>query len=73
MPSQVQTNAADGALQSAKTRVFLSYSRNDSIFTDRLAEALADSGYDPDYDRSGNDPANIDSGISAQDQWWRRL
>ena len=70
---QVQTDAADGALQSVKTRVFLSYSRADSGFTDRLAEALAESGYTPDYDRSVYDPDNIDSGISAQDQWWQRL
>ena len=70
---QIQTDAANRALQSVKTRVFLSYSRADSGFTDRLAEALAESGYTPDYDRSVYDPNNIDSGISAQDQWWRRL
>jgi formylglycine-generating enzyme required for sulfatase activity len=73
LPNQVQTDVADGALRSAKTRVFLSYSRTDSDFTDFLAEALADRGYTPDYDRSVYDPANIDSGISAQDQWWQRL
>ena len=73
MPSQVQTDGAGSATQSVKTRVFLSYSRMDSGFTDRLAEALAEMGYTPDFDRSGYDPANIDSGISAQDQWWQRL
>jgi formylglycine-generating enzyme required for sulfatase activity len=70
---KVQTNAAGGTPQSIKTRVFLSYSRQDSGFTDRLAEALTDRDYTPDYDRAGYDPANIDSGISAQDPWWQRL
>ncbi len=73
MPDQAQTIAAGGTPQSAKTRVFLSYSRMDSGFTDDLAEALAERGYIPDYDRSGSDPANIDSGISAEDPWWQRL
>jgi hypothetical protein len=69
---QIQTNTANVTTQSVKTRVFLSYSRQDSDFTDRLAEALTQRGYAPDYDRH-SDPANIDSGISAQDPWWQRL
>ncbi len=73
MPDQAQTDTVGGTPQSVKTRVFLSYSRQDSSFTDRLAEAMAESSYTPDYDRSVYDPANIDSGISAQDQWWQRL
>ena len=56
-----------------KTRVFLSYSRKDSDFTRRLAEALEARGYIADYDRSLADPANIATGISAEDEWWQRL
>jgi formylglycine-generating enzyme required for sulfatase activity len=57
----------------AKTRVFLSYSRKDAAFTGRLAEALSARGYVADYDLSNTDPNNIDSGISAEDEWWLRL
>jgi hypothetical protein len=56
-----------------KTRVFLSYSRKDADFTRRLAETLTVRGYAPDYDQSARDPANIDTGISAEDEWWQRL
>ncbi len=56
-----------------KTRVFLSYSRKDGDFTVRLAEALEARGYTPDYDRSLADPANIATGIAAEDEWWQRL
>ena len=56
-----------------KTRVFLSYSRKDGDFTRRLAEALEARGYTPDYDRSLADPANIATGIAAEDEWWQRL
>jgi hypothetical protein len=57
----------------AKTRVFLSYSRKDGAFTRRLAAALEARGYAPDFDQSARDPANIDTGISAEDEWWQRL
>jgi hypothetical protein len=56
-----------------KTRVFLSYSRKDAAFTEKLAGALAARGYLPDYDRSTLDPANVETGISAEDEWWQRL
>ena len=56
-----------------KTRVFLSYSRNDAAFTHRLAVALTARGYEPDFDQSSFDPANIATGISAEDEWWKRL
>jgi formylglycine-generating enzyme required for sulfatase activity len=59
--------------QRAKARVFLSYSRKDSAFTHRLAEALAARAYEPDFDQSSFDPANIATGISAEDEWWQRL
>jgi hypothetical protein len=56
-----------------KLRIFLSYSRKDGTFTRRLADALAARGYVPDFDRASYDPDNIDSGISAEDEWWQRL
>ena len=64
----------DDTQQPAKTRVFLSYSRKDEAFTRRLAEALAGRGYAPDFDQSArDDPANFDTGISVEDEWWQRL
>jgi TIR domain len=59
--------------EAVKTRVFLSYSRKDGEFTQRLAKALEARGYIADYDQSDSDPANITSGISAEDEWWQRL
>jgi TIR domain len=56
-----------------KLRIFLSYSRKDGAFTHRLADALAVRGYVPDFDQANYDPDNIDSGISAGDEWWQRL
>lgn len=56
-----------------KLRVFLSYSRHDSVFTRHLADALAARSYVPDFDQANYDPDNIDSGISAEDEWWQRL
>jgi tetratricopeptide (TPR) repeat protein len=59
--------------QSVRTRVFLSYSRKDGPFTSHLANELIERGYEPDFDQSSFDPSNIESGISAQDEWWPRL
>jgi hypothetical protein len=56
-----------------RTRVLLSYSRKDADFTRRLAEALTGRGYAPDYGQSARDPASIDTGIAAEDEWWQRL
>ena len=56
-----------------KAHVFLSYSRKDADFTHRLAEALGARGYAPNYDQSARDPANVESGIAAEDEWWQRL
>ena len=39
----------------------------------RLAAALHDRGYAPDFDQSDYDPDNISGGISAEDEWWQRL
>ena len=63
----------DDAEPAPKTRVFLSYSRKDDAFTRRLAEALASRGYAPDFDQSARDPANVDTGIAAEEEWWQRL
>lgn len=54
-------------------RVFLSYSRKDSEFVSRLAKALADEQCLVDYDLSVADPEAIVTGISAEDEWWKRL
>jgi hypothetical protein len=63
----------DQGRPAATTRVFLSYSRKDADFTRRLAQALSARGYAPNYDQSARDPANIESGIAAEDEWWQRL
>lgn len=62
-----------GSDEARKTRVFVSYSRRDKAFTDRLASELIGRGYKVDYDTSSFDPDNVDTGISAEDDWWRRL
>lgn len=56
-----------------KLRVFISYSRHDIEFVQRLADALAGRGYEPDFDLAVYDPQNISSGISAEDEWWQRI
>lgn len=56
-----------------KLRVFLSYSRKDGSFARRLADALASHGYAPNFDQANYDPDNVDLGISAEDEWWKRL
>jgi TIR domain-containing protein len=72
LADQLQTNAGGKVdEQSVKTRVFLS--RKDGAFVGRLADALTARAYAPNYDLAALDPANIDSGISAQDEWWQRL
>ena len=63
----------DDAPLPPKTRVFLSYSRKDEAFTPRLAAALEGRGYAPDFDQSARDPANVETGIAAEDEWWQRL
>lgn len=54
-------------------RVFLSYSRKDADFVRRLADALTSQGFLADFDRSSHDKDNVETGISAEDDWWRRL
>jgi hypothetical protein len=54
-------------------RAFISYSRKDISFVQRLASELSSNGYLPDFDQSQLDQHNISTGISAEDEWWTRL
>ncbi len=67
---EAQQGSAGGA---PRLRVFLSYSRKDSEFTARLASGLEARGYLPDFDRSTHNKDNVTTGISAEDDWWKRL
>lgn len=62
--------SCEGELQ---TRVFLSYSRNDQQFVERLATSLDQRGFTADWDQASRDPGNVSTGISAEDEWWVRL
>lgn len=55
------------------TRLFLSYSRKDAKELQKIVLALRSRGYDPDFDKSEFDPNNVLTGISAEDEWWKRL
>jgi hypothetical protein len=57
----------------ARTRVFISYSREDRQFIERLAASLDDLGFATDWDQATSDPDSISAGISAEDEWWARL
>ena len=59
--------------EDARTRVFLSYSRKDAALVERMAEALMAAGFLADFDRASHDPHNVSAGISAEDEWWKRL
>lgn len=66
----------DGAPHQAgedRPRVFVSYSRKDQEFVGVLTEALAREGFLADFDNATHDPNRIESGISAEDEWWVRL
>ncbi len=70
----MSTEVRNGIEQPQKAlKVFISYSRKDIAFVRRLADELLAQGYEPDYDQATHDPDNIDSGISAEDEWWQRL
>lgn len=66
-------SVADTAGEDARTRVFLSYSRRDKDLVARIAEGLMAAGFLPDFDQAAHDPDNVSSGISAEDEWWKRL
>lgn len=63
----------EGSVALPALRVFLSYSRKDAVFTQRLAEALKRREYEPDFDQATYDLDNLASGIAAEDEWWQRL
>ena len=48
----------------SKAKVFISYSRKDMAFADRLDEALKARGFEPLIDRTD---------IYAFEEWWRRI
>src|SRR5215470_16464714 len=50
--------------QPAKAKIFISYSRKDMAFADRLEAALRLRGFEPLIDRSE---------IYAFEDWWRRI
>ncbi|HAX42922.1 MAG TPA: hypothetical protein DCY80_10250, partial [Solibacterales bacterium] len=66
-------SVADTAGEDARTRVFLSYSRRDKDLVARIAEGLMAAGFLPDFDQAAHDPDNVSAGISAEDEWWKRL
>ncbi len=56
-----------------RTAVFLSYSRKDTPFLQRLVVALESRGYEPVFDRSERSNADPDMLLTAQDEWWAAL
>src|SRR5262245_65789984 len=56
--------AAPEVGQQPQAKVFISYSRKDMVFADRLEAALKARGFDPLIDRSE---------IYAFEQWWQRI
>lgn len=66
-------SVADMAGEDARTRVFLSYSRRDAALVARIAEGLMAAGFLADFDQAAHDPDNVSAGISAEDEWWKRL
>ncbi len=59
--------------EDARTRVFLSYSRKDAALVQRVADGLMAAGFLADFDQAAHDPSNVSAGISAEDEWWKRL
>ncbi len=56
-----------------RTRVFLSYSRKDAGLVGRVADGLMAASFLADFDQAAHDPGNVSAGISAEDEWWKRL
>jgi hypothetical protein len=57
------TADAAGAAQS-RAKIFISYSRKDMVFADRLEAALKTRGFEPLIDRTD---------IYAFEDWWKRI
>ena len=53
--------------------MFISYSRKDQRFVERLTASLHEQGFVADWDQTATDPDNVSLGISAEDEWWARL
>ncbi len=70
MVGQVDTQQPS---EDARTRVFLSYSRKDTALVQRVADGLMAAGFLADFDQAAHDPGNVSAGISAEDEWWKRL
>src|SRR5438874_11002194 len=56
--------ATSDIAQQTKARVFISYSRKDMAFADRLEAALKARGFEPLIDRTD---------IYAFEEWWKRI
>lgn len=70
---KIEEIRAPEAAEDARTRVFLSYSRKDGEAMGRIAEGLQQAGFLADFDKASHDPHNVTAGISAEDEWWKRL
>ena len=70
---KIEEILAPEAAENARTRVFLSYSRKDGEVMGRIAEGLQEAGFLADFDKASHDPHNVTAGISAEDEWWKRL
>lgn len=71
-PIQAQGQSVDAEAVKGP-RVFISYSRKDLDFVKRLSSDLNAAGCLCDFDVADTDPSNVDAGISAEDEWWKRL
>jgi hypothetical protein len=60
----VISNAVEETVHESKTRIFISYSRKDIAFADRLDAGLKARGFDTLIDRSD---------IHAFEEWWKRI
>ncbi len=56
--------ATDRGGDAPKTKIFISYSRKDMVFVDRLEAALKRNGFEPLIDRAE---------IYAFEEWWKRI
>src|SRR5690242_1976462 len=62
--SSLMTSATTGRENDEPARVFISYSRKDMVFADRLEAALKARGFEPLIDRTE---------IYAFEDWWKRI
>lgn len=72
-PSPGLNASTPSAVGGLAPRTFLSYSRKDLAFVQRLSHDLNAHACFCDYDVAEVDPQNILAGISPEDEWWKRL